>query len=106
MYVCVCAYYYNSVLCYCLWQLFTSPLLLSASHRDADFEGRRAGPPHKKGKHNKKQTHFSHTFFVSEVSFLKVEVVHQILFTLNLIFKQYFRPIWGEIMKVLHFFIS
>lgn len=41
-----------------------------------------------KGKLDVKQTHGC-------VDFLKIEVVHSILFTINLIFKHYFRPYGG-----------
>lgn len=41
---------------------------------------------------------------LSFVDFLKIEVVHSILFTINLIFKHYFRLYVG-LMKDLHFFI-
>ncbi|KAF3859622.1 hypothetical protein F7725_022021 [Dissostichus mawsoni] len=45
-----------------------------------------------------KQTHTFHTCICvcrECVDFLKIEVVHSILFTINLIFKHYFRPFWG-----------
>lgn len=45
-----------------------------------------------------KQTHTFHTCIcvcLECVDFLKIEVVHSILFTINLIFKHYFRPFRG-----------
>lgn len=40
------------------------------------------------------------------VDFLKIEGVHQILFTINLIFKHYFRQFWGGLMKVLYYILK
>lgn len=107
MCVCVRAYYYNSVLCYCpLRQLFTLPLHPSAPRRDSVF-WREVHGFHQlyKGKHNERQTYVSHVnLCVMTFDFLKIEVVHSILFTINLIFKHYFRPC-GGLMKDLHFYI-
>lgn len=108
MCVCVRAYYYNSVLCYCpLRQLFTLPLHPSASHRDTVF-WREVHGFHQleKGKNHERQTLISHVNLCGMGSLIswKTEVVHSILFTINLIFKHYFRP-YGGLMKDLHFYI-
>lgn len=74
------------------------PSIQSASHRETVFWKDVYGShPFRKGKLDEKQTHGC-------VDFLKIEVVHSILFTINLIFKHYL-DLTGGLMKVLHFYI-
>lgn len=110
MCVCVRAYYYNSVLCYCpLRQLFTLPLSIRVHPTETQYSGekRPASTSSKKGSITRgKPTFHTHesVCVMSLLIFLKIEVVRSILFTFNLIFKHYFRP-FGGLMKDLHFYI-
>lgn len=62
VFMCVRAYHYISVLCYCpLWQLFTLPLHPRASHRDTVFwKEVHSFRQLDKGKQNERQTDISH----------------------------------------------